>query len=137
MVHNRPSFYRSSSNGCQCQYFACESQFGPAQSDSANLDNVAELMVRTGVDLEEALMVLVPEAYRNHPDLMANYPEVCIPPPCCCLRMHTWCCKASQLINALPLATPVPLRKGSSAHQSSPQYSTRHMGLLTNSSAEM
>ena len=46
-----------------------------AQSDSANLDNVAELMVRTGVDLEEALMVLVPEAYRNHPDLMANYPE--------------------------------------------------------------
>ncbi len=31
--------------------------------------------MRTGVDLEEALMVLVPEAYRNHPDLMANYPE--------------------------------------------------------------
>ena len=31
--------------------------------------------MRTGVDLEEALMVLVPEAYRNHPDLMAHYPE--------------------------------------------------------------
>ena len=32
--------------------------------------------MRTGVDLEEALMVLVPEAYRNHPDLMKHYPEV-------------------------------------------------------------
>ena len=62
------------------------------QSDSANLDNVAELMVRTGVDLEEALMVLVPEAYRNHPDLMAHYPEVYALPhhdstPQCCAIM--------------------------------------------------
>ena len=55
------------------------------QSDSANLDNVAELMVRTGTDLEEALMVLVPEAYRNHPDLMAHYPEVRMP----CLTLLT------------------------------------------------
>lgn len=47
-----------------------------AQSDSANLDNVAELMVRTGADPQEALMLLVPEAYRNHPDLMKEYPEV-------------------------------------------------------------
>jgi glutamate synthase domain-containing protein 1 len=45
-------------------------------SDSANLDRVAELMVRTGYDPQEALMLLVPEAYRNHPDLMKNYPEV-------------------------------------------------------------
>ncbi|GIL70387.1 hypothetical protein Vretimale_3573 [Volvox reticuliferus] len=47
-----------------------------AQSDSANLDNVAELLVRTGVDPQEALMLLVPEAYRNHPDLVKEYPEV-------------------------------------------------------------
>jgi glutamate synthase (ferredoxin) len=45
-------------------------------SDSANLDRVAELMVRTGYDPTEALMLLVPEAYRNHPDLMKEYPEV-------------------------------------------------------------
>ncbi|KAI8464547.1 MAG: ferredoxin-dependent glutamate synthase [Monoraphidium minutum] len=45
-------------------------------SDSANLDRVAELMVRTGYDPQEALMLLVPEAYRNHPDLMKSYPEV-------------------------------------------------------------
>ncbi|GLC45038.1 Ferredoxin-dependent glutamate synthase 1, chloroplastic/mitochondrial [Pleodorina starrii] len=47
-----------------------------AQSDSANLDNVAELLVRTGFDPQEALMLLVPEAYRNHPDLVKEYPEV-------------------------------------------------------------
>ncbi len=47
-----------------------------AESDSANLDHVAELLVRTGMDPQEAMMVLVPEAYRNHPDLMKEYPEV-------------------------------------------------------------
>ncbi len=47
-----------------------------AMSDSANLDNVAELLVRTGFDPQEALMLLVPEAYRNHPDLVKEYPEV-------------------------------------------------------------
>ncbi len=48
----------------------------PAASDSANLDNMAELLVRTGAEPAEALMLLVPEAYRNHPDLMKTYPEV-------------------------------------------------------------
>ncbi|MEW5312720.1 MAG: hypothetical protein WDW38_004333 [Sanguina aurantia] len=47
-----------------------------AQSDSANLDNVSELLVKTGFEPTEALMLLVPEAYRNHPDLMKTYPEV-------------------------------------------------------------
>jgi len=47
-----------------------------AASDSANLDRVAELLVRTGFAPEESLMLLVPEAYRNHPDLMRQYPEV-------------------------------------------------------------
>lgn len=47
-----------------------------SESDSANLDHLAELLVRTGRDPQEALMVLVPEAYRNHPDLVRNYPEV-------------------------------------------------------------
>mmetsp|Transcript_9319 Transcript_9319/g.16479 ORF Transcript_9319/g.16479 Transcript_9319/m.16479 type:complete len:1638 (+) Transcript_9319:28-4941(+) len=47
-----------------------------ANSDSANLDNVAEVLVHTGSDPAEALMLLVPEAYRNHPDLMKTYPEV-------------------------------------------------------------
>eukprot|EP00879_Flechtneria_rotunda_P013236 GHRR01013821.1.p1 GENE.GHRR01013821.1~~GHRR01013821.1.p1 ORF type:complete len:818 (+),score=242.98 GHRR01013821.1:285-2456(+) len=57
-----------------------ESQLMPlcnaAESDSANLDHVAELLVRTGVDPQEALLLLVPEAFRNHPDLMKEYPEV-------------------------------------------------------------
>ncbi len=48
----------------------------PSASDSANLDNVAELLVRTGTQPAEALMLLVPEAYRNHPDLTKTYPEV-------------------------------------------------------------
>ena len=38
-------------------------------SDSANLDNVMELLVRTGRSPLEALMIMVPEAYKNQPDL--------------------------------------------------------------------
>ena len=30
-----------------------------------------------GACMLQALMVLVPEAYRNHPDLQKDYPEVC------------------------------------------------------------
>jgi len=36
-------------------------------SDSANLDNVMELLVRTGRSPSESLMVMVPEAYQNQP----------------------------------------------------------------------
>lgn len=48
----------------------------PKASDSANLDSAAELLIRSGRAPEEALMVLVPEAYKNHPTLMIKYPEV-------------------------------------------------------------
>jgi glutamate synthase (ferredoxin) len=44
-------------------------------SDSANLDNVLELLVRSGRSAIESLMITVPEAYRNQPDL-AEYPEI-------------------------------------------------------------
>lgn len=44
-------------------------------SDSANLDNVMELLVRSGRSPQEALMIMVPEAYLNQPDLL-NYPEI-------------------------------------------------------------
>lgn len=37
-------------------------------------------MVRSGTDPQEALMALVPEAYRNHPDLVKHYPEVRLRP---------------------------------------------------------
>eukprot|EP00884_Botryococcus_braunii_P009765 jgi/Botrbrau1/18790/Bobra.0386s0105.1 len=47
-----------------------------SESDSANLDHVAELMFHTDIDPQEAIMVLVPEAYRNHPELNKTYPEV-------------------------------------------------------------
>mmetsp|Transcript_13331 Transcript_13331/g.42296 ORF Transcript_13331/g.42296 Transcript_13331/m.42296 type:complete len:1633 (+) Transcript_13331:103-5001(+) len=45
-------------------------------SDSGNLDRVAELLVRTGTGVEKTMMLLVPEAFRNHPDLEVEYPEV-------------------------------------------------------------
>ena len=48
----------------------------PAASDSANLDRVAELLVKSGRAPAETMMLLVPEAYRNHPELDATYPEV-------------------------------------------------------------
>ncbi|KAF9593998.1 hypothetical protein IFM89_026699 [Coptis chinensis] len=48
----------------------------PRASDSANLDSAAELLIRSGRNPEAALMILVPEAYKNHPTLMIKYPEV-------------------------------------------------------------
>ncbi|MEN9215741.1 MAG: glutamate synthase-related protein [Gloeomargarita sp. HHBFW_bins_162] len=44
-------------------------------SDSANLDNSLELLVRSGRSPLEAMMLLIPEAYQNQPEL-ADYPEV-------------------------------------------------------------
>jgi len=44
-------------------------------SDSANLDNVMELLVRTGRSPAQALTMMVPEAYKNQPEL-ADYPEI-------------------------------------------------------------
>ena len=44
-------------------------------SDSSNLDNVMELLVRTGRSPAQALMIMVPEAYKNQPEL-AQYPEI-------------------------------------------------------------
>ncbi|CAN8257204.1 unnamed protein product [Cochlearia groenlandica] len=48
----------------------------PKGSDSANLDSAAEILIRSGRTAEEALMILVPEAYKNHPTLSIKYPEV-------------------------------------------------------------
>ncbi|WP_017307228.1 glutamate synthase-related protein [Spirulina subsalsa] len=47
----------------------------PANSDSANLDSTMELLVRTGYSPLEAAMILVPEAYKNQPDL-EPYPHI-------------------------------------------------------------
>jgi glutamate synthase (ferredoxin) len=44
-------------------------------SDSGTLDNVLELMVHSGRSPIEGLMVMVPEAYKNQPEL-AEYPEI-------------------------------------------------------------
>ena len=38
-------------------------------SDSANLDSAVELLIQSGKDPEEALMILIPEAYKNQPSL--------------------------------------------------------------------
>ncbi|MEP0752363.1 glutamate synthase-related protein [Trichocoleus sp. Lan] len=44
-------------------------------SDSATLDNVLELLVRTGRSPLEALTIMVPEAYQNQPELLER-PEI-------------------------------------------------------------
>lgn len=44
-------------------------------SDSGNLDNVMEMLVHSGRSPLEALMIMVPEAYKNQPTL-APYPEI-------------------------------------------------------------
>ena len=47
----------------------------PEKSDSANLDAVLELLVQSGKSPQEALMILIPEAYNNQPALN-NFPEI-------------------------------------------------------------
>nr|YP_010336746.1 ferredoxin-dependent glutamate synthase [Stylonema alsidii]UNJ15152.1 ferredoxin-dependent glutamate synthase [Stylonema alsidii] len=47
----------------------------PENSDSANLDAVVELLINSGRDPQETLMILVPEAYLNQPAL-DDYPEI-------------------------------------------------------------
>lgn len=47
----------------------------PIKSDSANLDRVMELLVRSGRPPLETIMIMVPEAYQNQPDLV-NHPEI-------------------------------------------------------------
>ncbi|MBD2102453.1 glutamate synthase large subunit [Leptolyngbya sp. FACHB-261] len=44
-------------------------------SDSATLDNVLELLVQSGRTPLQALMMLIPEAYQNQPDLK-DHPEI-------------------------------------------------------------
>lgn len=45
------------------------------KSDSANLDSSVELLVRSGRDPLAAVMITVPEAYNNQPDLK-DHPEI-------------------------------------------------------------
>nr|YP_009295726.1 ferredoxin-dependent glutamate synthase [Mastocarpus papillatus]AOL58210.1 ferredoxin-dependent glutamate synthase [Mastocarpus papillatus] len=47
----------------------------PENSDSSNLDSVLELLIQSGKSPQEALMILIPEAYRNQPALK-NFPEI-------------------------------------------------------------
>jgi len=53
-----------------------EKTLGPlvdvGRSDSANLDSILESYVKAGYSTEEALMILVPEAYASHPALSHN-----------------------------------------------------------------
>nr|QCI05381.1 glutamate synthase [Crouania attenuata] len=44
-------------------------------SDSANLDSVLELFVQSGKSPQESLMILIPEAYKNQPEL-SQFPEI-------------------------------------------------------------
>jgi glutamate synthase (ferredoxin) len=46
-----------------------------SNSDSYNLDSTLELLVRTGRSIPEAAMILVPEAYKNQPELV-KFPEI-------------------------------------------------------------
>ncbi len=46
-----------------------------AFSDSANLDATLELLVRSGRPITDSLLTLVPEAFRNQPEL-SNNPEI-------------------------------------------------------------
>lgn len=50
------------------------------QSDSGSFDTVLELLVRSGRDLPEAMMMLIPEAWQNDPLMpQARAPAICDP----------------------------------------------------------
>lgn len=75
----------------------------PGNSDSGSLDNTAELLVRTGEPIDKSLMVLVPEAYENHPDLDSKYPHVkdfyrsvFLPLNYCCIEVIDHACLAGK-----------------------------------------
>ena len=46
-----------------------------SNSDSSNLDAALELMIMSGRNPQEALMILIPEAYENQP-ILQQYPEI-------------------------------------------------------------
>lgn len=46
-----------------------------SNSDSANLDSIVELLINSGRSPQETLMIVIPEAYNNQPEL-AQYPEI-------------------------------------------------------------
>lgn len=50
--------------------------FIPARVQCIYTSVVVQLLIRSGRTPEESLMILVPEAYKNHPTLMIKYPEV-------------------------------------------------------------
>jgi len=55
----------------------------PAFSDSANLDATLELLVRSGRPITESLLTLVPEAFRDQPELLrGSHPGSQRPAPC-------------------------------------------------------
>lgn len=42
---------------------------GVLGSDSASLDNMVELYIKNGYSPQKALMLLIPEAFKDHPSL--------------------------------------------------------------------
>nr|YP_010619039.1 Glutamate synthase [Pterosiphonia complanata]WAX03052.1 Glutamate synthase [Pterosiphonia complanata] len=67
-----PLFLDSSWNNCSEDLTPITNLFN---SDSANLDSVVELLIRSGKEPEEALMILIPEAYQSQPSLK-SFPEI-------------------------------------------------------------
>lgn len=46
-----------------------------------------QLLIRSGRNPDETLMILVPEAYKNHPTLLAKYPEVIVSRLCLLFKL--------------------------------------------------
>jgi glutamate synthase (ferredoxin) len=73
---NKMDDLKSFISGCDIQDDgAFEPLVDNRKSDSANLDSTFELLVQSGADAEESLMIMVPEAYKSQPELEAR-PEV-------------------------------------------------------------
>jgi hypothetical protein len=66
------------------------------QSDSGSFDTVLELLVRSGRDLPEAMMMLIPEAWQNDPLMPQARPPAPPAPPCVWTHSHWYAYIDSQ-----------------------------------------
>jgi glutamate synthase (NADPH/NADH) large chain len=75
----------------------------PDLSDSGNFDNVLELLLMTGRELPEAVMMMIPEAWQRHPTMDAKKREMY---EYFSTMMEPWDGPASIVLPTEPISAP-------------------------------
>jgi glutamate synthase domain-containing protein 1 len=80
LLQGNKNWMRSREGVMRCDSLNCSAKdrqellpiVNESQSDSGALDNVMELLVRSGRDIAEVMMMLIPEAWQNDPLMPAD-----------------------------------------------------------------